>query len=101
MAPCAAAVSGGDWQTKCRAILGQLAKQLGTSKDIFWQPVNPQLVIDYYTVIKHPMFFAQIEKRIDTVCDKSWEWENCASEALCAEPFSGVWARLEFLKVGT
>ncbi|KAG1657977.1 hypothetical protein FOA52_008037 [Chlamydomonas sp. UWO 241] len=54
----------GDWEAKCKGLLDFVARSLGRMKGIFWEAVDPRLLADYYTIIKNPMFFSQIESRL-------------------------------------
>jgi hypothetical protein len=44
-----------DWAPKARQVLHKVYNQLGVNKHIFYNPVDPNLIRDYYTIIKQPM----------------------------------------------
>ena len=55
---------GGDWTAKCKGLLSRIANVLGKDKHAFWSTIDPNLVKDYYTIIKDPIFFGQIENKL-------------------------------------
>lgn len=56
----------GDWMAKCKTIVDKLGKSFGPQhKNVFWVPVNAKFLPDYYTIVKNPMFFCQIEDRLN------------------------------------
>lgn len=54
------------WTPKCKAMLDRIGSSFGINKKVFWVPVDPKILPDYYTVIKNPMFFNTIEERLKT-----------------------------------
>ena len=54
------------WTLKCKTMLKKIGRYLGVNKNIFWHPIDPKLLPDYYTVIENPMSFDTIKERLDT-----------------------------------
>lgn len=47
---------------KCKGLLREVGSALGDVKHVFWDPVEPKVLPDYYAIIKDPVFFGKIEK---------------------------------------
>jgi len=57
---------GGDFADKCVEIVDRCLTELGSQAYIFSQPVNGDAVPDYYHIIKNPMDFGTIRRRLMT-----------------------------------
>ncbi|EFN55691.1 hypothetical protein CHLNCDRAFT_133959 [Chlorella variabilis] len=65
--PPAAGPSRAEWTAGCNRIVDNVMKNLGpVDSAIFYEPVNPAQVPDYYTIIKNPVCFKDIRQRLAT-----------------------------------
>jgi len=60
----AAPIGGYEWVSKCREVLQKVLSALGRDRAVFYDPVNPQILPDYYRVIQKPIFLGQVEKKL-------------------------------------
>ena len=54
----------GDWVGKCKGLLTRIGNIFGRDKHAFWSIIDPNLIKDYYDVIKDPIFGSQIENKL-------------------------------------
>lgn len=52
------------WTAACHRVLDNVIKNLGANAHIFVEPVNPQQVTDYYTIVKKPMCLKDIRNKL-------------------------------------
>lgn len=55
-----------EWVYKCRDVLNKVLKALGPDRSVFYDPVNPQMLPDYYRVVTNPIFLGQVEEKLNS-----------------------------------
>lgn len=90
---------GYEWISKCREVLNKILKALGQDRSVFYDPVNPQILPDYYRVVTHPIFLKDIEGKLlrrqytspqDFANDVRQHWANVKLYNPVGDPFRKI-----------